>query len=61
MRIVYVLIGLLVISILAGIIRKIRGAPFLPMRTIVDDEVEPQSLQEMVERRRTEKLPGKPQ
>lgn len=52
------LIGLvfpLAICVAAGVIRKLRGGNLLPPREIIDGKPEPQSLKELVERRRAEK------
>ena len=53
------LIGLaiiLAICVAAGIIRKLRGGNLLPPPESVDGKPEPQSLKELAERRRAEKL-----
>jgi hypothetical protein len=49
------LLVLLTICVIAAVIRKARGGSFFPAPDMVDGKYEPQSLRDMVERRRSER------
>jgi hypothetical protein len=55
LKLIIGLLGLLVICVAAGAVRKARGGRFLPPPQEIDGEQEPQSLQELAKRRRREK------
>jgi hypothetical protein len=49
------LLVLLIICVVAGVFRKLRGGRFLPPPQETDGEAEPQSLRELARRRQREK------